>query len=83
MENRDLVEHYPREYEVTQFEKIVVAAKRAKDINTRRRAPLVPDRKPAYQALQELNEGLLEIVYKEEEPVDDLALADDSDDDDE
>ena len=76
-----MVEEYPRDYEMTQFEKVLVAAKRAKDIHTGRRAALVDYRKEAYQALQELNENRLELVYKEEEPVEVLDLnADDGED---
>ena len=81
MENRELVEEYPREYEMTQFEKILVAAKRAKDLHTGRRAALVDFRKESYQAIQEINEGRLELIYKEDEPVAALDLdADDGDD---
>ena len=41
MDNPELVEEYPREYELTQFEKIQVAAKRAKDLHNANKTPLV------------------------------------------
>ena len=83
MENRELVEEYPREYEMTQFEKVLLATKRAKDLHTGRRATLVDFRKESYQAIQEINEGLLELVYKEEEPAKVLDLDGDDGEDDE
>ena len=40
MDNPELVEEYPREYELTQFEKIQVAATRAKDLHNANKTPL-------------------------------------------
>ena len=69
MDNPVLVEEFPREYENTQFEKIKVAAKRAKDLHNAQKTPLIDScRAPAYIALEEFNEGRIRIVYKQEEP---------------
>lgn len=81
MDNPELVEEYPREFKMTQFEKIIVASKRAKDMHNQDKAPLVlSDRKIPYVALEELQEDMIKVVYREE-PVD--LLAEDSDGDDE
>lgn len=70
MENTNLVEEYPREYDKTQFEKILVAAKRAKDIHNSRKTPLIDsDRKPPYVALEEMKANLINTIYRKEEPV--------------
>lgn len=69
MDNPVLVEEFPREYENTQFEKIKVAAKRAKDLHNSQKTPLVDsERTAAYVALEEYNEGKIRIIYKQEEP---------------
>ncbi len=74
MDNPELVEEYPREYELTQFEKIQVAAKRAKDLHNANKTPLVEvPRTAAYTALEELKEGMIRTVYREEEPIPMLA----------
>jgi DNA-directed RNA polymerase omega subunit len=80
----DLVEEYPREYEMTQFEKVLVAAKRAKDLHLGKAAQLVPsEHKHPYMALEELKETAITIAYREEEPKAALPLdADDADGDD-
>ena len=63
MDNPELVEEYPREYETTQFEKILVAARRAKDLHNDDRAPMVfSDRKAAYVALQEIKEKKISLI---------------------
>ena len=68
MDNPELIEEYPTEYEVTQFEKILVAARRAKDLHNDDRAPMVfSDRKAGYVALQEIREKKITMVYWEEE----------------
>lgn len=70
MDNPELVEEYPRDYELTQFEKIQVAAKRAKDLHNANKTPLVETGRTApYTALEELKEGVIRTVYREEEPV--------------
>ena len=80
----DLVEDYPKERQMTQFERILLAAKRAKDIHDHNKASLVDNHLTApYLALQELQYGMIELAYSEEEPVDQIAVDDDSDDDDE
>lgn len=69
MDNPILVEEFPREYENTQFEKIKVTAKRAKDLHNLQKTPLVDSgRTAAYTALEEYNEGKIRIVYKKEDP---------------
>lgn len=70
MDNPELVEEFPREFKTTQFEKIVVAAKRAKHLHNEDRAPMVlSDRKAGYVALQELKEDKIRVVYPESETV--------------
>ena len=70
MENPELVEEYPRDFELTQFEKILVASKRAKDLHNFDKAPMVEiDRKAPYIALEELREDQIQTVYREEQPV--------------
>ena len=65
-----LVENYPRQVEVTQFEKVLVAAKRAKDLHNGGKVPLIDtEHKPAYAALEELRDGIILRVYRAEEPV--------------
>lgn len=68
MKNEDLVEEYPREFEITQFEKVLVTARRAKDLHRGQKAPLLEsERKAPYVALEEFNEGMLATTYVEEE----------------
>ena len=85
MSDLDLVEDYPREYEMTQFEKVLLAAKRAKDLHVGRAAQLVPStHKHPYMALEEIKEGAVGLEYRTEEPVAGLpGEADDGDEDDE
>ncbi|HEX9844506.1 MAG TPA: hypothetical protein VGC20_17235 [bacterium] len=79
----ELVEEFPKEPELTQFEKILVAAKRAKDLHDHDKVELVYNHFTApYSALQELKEGIIMPVYREEEePA--AQLEDDSEDGDE
>ncbi len=64
-----LVENYPRVTEITQFEKVLVAAKRAKDLHNGGKVPLIEtEHKPAYAALEELRDGAILRIYREEEP---------------
>jgi DNA-directed RNA polymerase omega subunit len=64
-----LVENYPKIVEMTQFEKVLIAAKRAKDLHNGGKVPLIEtERKPAYAALEELREGAILRIYREEEP---------------
>ena len=75
----ELVEEFPKEPKITQFEKIIVAAKRAKDLHDHDKVELAHDHFTApYSALQELNEGMILPVYREEEPT--VLLEDDSED---
>lgn len=81
----DLVEEFPKFPEYTQFEKILVAARRAKDIHDRGKMTVVEDvhHSAAYTALSELNAQRLDMVYREEEPPPLIASDDDGDGDDE
>ncbi|HUJ73992.1 MAG TPA: DNA-directed RNA polymerase subunit omega [bacterium] len=64
-----LVEEYPKKSELTQFEKVLVAARRAKDLHRGQQAQLVEsEHKEPYVALEELREGKIHRVYREEEP---------------
>ena len=68
MDNPVLVETFPRDYEITQFEKVKVAAKRAKDLHNVQKTPLVDShRKSAYVALEEFNAGMINTIYKEDD----------------
>ena len=65
----NLVEEYPRQPTMTQFEKVLMAAKRAKDLHNEDKAPYVEDdHKAAYLALAELRAKAIRLVYKEDEP---------------
>jgi DNA-directed RNA polymerase subunit K/omega len=69
----DLVEEYPREIEQTQFEKILVAARRAKDLHDHDKIALSYNHYTApYLALVELREGKITPVYREEDPTEGL-----------
>ncbi len=64
-----LVENYPKIVEMTQFEKVLVAAKRAKDLHNGGKVPLIDtEHKPPYAALEELRDGAILRIYREEEP---------------
>lgn len=79
MDNPDLVEEYPRDFKMTQFEKIIVAAKRAKDLHNHDKAAMVDSqRKIPYVALEELRQDEIKAIYREEEKVE--LLAEDSED---
>ena len=81
----DLVEEYPREPIMTQFEKVLMVSKRAKDLHNDDRAPYVEDDyKAPYLALAEMGAGALKLVYREEEPPPKLekGAVDDGDDED-
>ena len=76
----DLVEEFPRNPEMTQFEKILLAAKRAKDLHNDDRAPMsVAHHTASYTALQELRSGLILPVYADSEPEETPLLDDDGD----
>jgi len=78
----DLVEEYPREPVYTQFEKILMASKRAKAIHNEDKAPLVPElHKSSYLALAEIKAGFINLVYREDEPVAPKVISDDDDGD--
>jgi DNA-directed RNA polymerase subunit K/omega len=63
----DLVEDYARDFKLTLFEKVLLAAKRAKALHLGK-MPLVDSlRKDTYLALEELKEGKIELAYREEE----------------
>ncbi|MBI3992420.1 MAG: DNA-directed RNA polymerase subunit omega [Candidatus Lambdaproteobacteria bacterium] len=82
MSDLDLVEDYPREFEMTQFEKVLLAARRAKDLHVGRAAQLVPStHKHPYMALEEIKEQAIALEYREEALPE--ALPDEADDADE
>ncbi len=77
----DLVEEFPKNPEITQFEKIIIAARRAKDLHDHGRVSLVENHHTApYLALQELRDEIIMPTYREEEPL--PAIDDDGDDSD-
>lgn len=65
-----LVEEYPREFTMTLFEKIIMASKRAKDLHLGK-IPLVSSlHKEPYQAILEIREGMIDLVYRDEDETD-------------
>lgn len=79
----ELVEEFPKSPELTQFEKILVAAKRAKDLHDHDKIELVHIHFTApYTALQELKQGMIRPVYRDEEEAA-AQIEDDSEDADE
>jgi DNA-directed RNA polymerase subunit K/omega len=69
MSDPTLIEEYPRDATLTQFEKILVATKRAKDLHRGTKMPLVDvEHKDTYLALAELKEHKIRASYREEEP---------------
>jgi len=73
-----LVEEYPKRYESTQFEKVIMASRRAKDLHTGKSVGLVPsEHKVPYLALEEIKNHAVELVYREDEPEAEL-LADEA-----
>ena len=78
----DLIEEFPREPKITQFEKILIAARRAKDLHDHDKIELVHSHLTApYTALQELRLGMIHAAYAPEEPP--VLVEDDSEDADE
>lgn len=79
----DLVEEYPQFPKYTQFEKVLIAAKRAKSLHNDDRVPYVHDLISAgYTALAEYNQGILKPVYKDAGPEAVAQLETDGDDED-
>ena len=79
----DLVEEFPINPTLTQFEKILIAVKRAKDLHEEDKVQLVFNHHTSpYLALQEIRDGMITPVYREEEPPVEK-IAEDSDDGDE
>lgn len=69
MTTLSLVEEYPKDAQLTQFEKVLVAAKRCKDLHKGTRAALVDsEHKDTYVALEELKSQTIHASYQEEEP---------------
>jgi DNA-directed RNA polymerase omega subunit len=81
----NLVEEYPKGAEVTQFEKILVAAKRAKDLHAGGKTPLVDTlHKEPYAALEEIKAGKVRRIYRPDEVAPAVALTpEEGEDDDE
>jgi DNA-directed RNA polymerase subunit K/omega len=66
----ELVEEFPKNPDHTLFEKILVAARRAKDLHEEDRAPLAHNHlTAAYTALQEYKEKAILPTYRKAEPV--------------
>jgi DNA-directed RNA polymerase omega subunit len=64
-----LIEEYPKDAEVTQFEKVLVAARRAKDLHRGTKVPLLEtEHKDTYIALEEIRAKKIYSSYREEEP---------------
>ncbi len=64
----ELVEEFPKNPPYTQFEKILLAARRAKDLHDGDKAPLAYNHPTSpYTALQEVNEAKVLPTYREEE----------------
>ena len=69
MSNVTLIEEYPKDAELTQFEKVLVAAKRAKDLHKGTKVPLIEtEHKDTYSALEELKVKKIHASYREDEP---------------
>ena len=65
----DLVEEYPKDYETTLFEKIIMASRRAKDL-ARGKAPLIDSiHRETYLAIEEIREGYLGLVYRDDDEI--------------
>ena len=63
----DLVEEYPKNTKMTLFEKVIMTSKRAKDLHAGK-TPLIPtDHTSAYQAIEEVKEGAIVLIYRDEE----------------
>lgn len=63
----DLVEEYPKDNKMTLFEKVIMTSKRAKDLHAGK-TPLIPTgHTSAYQALEEVKEGAISLIYRDEE----------------
>jgi DNA-directed RNA polymerase subunit K/omega len=69
MTTLSLIEEYPKDVQLTQFEKVLVAAKRCKDLHKGTRMALVDsEHKDTYVALEELKTQAIHSSYQEEEP---------------
>lgn len=70
----DLVEAHTKEYKVTLFEKVIMASKRAKALHAGK-TPLVDSlHKESYMALEEIRDGKVYLVYRDEDSYDELAF---------
>lgn len=79
----ELVEEYPKDYKSTLFEKVLMAAKRAKALHNGK-MPLLPSiKKDTYLALEEAKQSMIVLAYRDEEPQQAVAHAgEDGDDED-
>ena len=69
MSNLVLIEEYPKDAAITQFEKVLVAAKRAKDLHRGTKVPLLEtEHKYTYIALEEIRAEKIHLSYREDEP---------------
>ena len=70
----DLVEAHTKDYKVTLFEKVIMAAKRAKALHAGR-TPLVDSlHKESYVALEEIREEKVYLAYRDEDSYDELTF---------
>jgi DNA-directed RNA polymerase omega subunit len=68
MPNLNLVEEYPKDAQLTQFEKVLIAAKRAKDLHKGTKVPLLEtEHKDTYVALEEIRADKIHSSYREDE----------------
>jgi DNA-directed RNA polymerase omega subunit len=76
MTNLNLVEEYPKDAKLTQFEKVLVAAKRAKDLHKGTKVPLLEtEHKDTYIALEEMRAQKILSSYREDDTAELLAPA--------
>ena len=79
----ELVEEYPKVYKTTLFEKVLMAAKRAKALHGGKMPLLSSLHKDTYLALEEIQNEKIRLAYREEEPPQALAYVSDEDGEDE
>ena len=79
----ELVEEYPKDYKVTLFEKVLMAAKRAKSLHGGKMPLINSLHKDTYLALEEMRQNKIRLAYREEEASQELAYVSDDGDDEE
>lgn len=79
MSNMELVEEYPKEIEMTMFEKVIMASKRAKDLHRGQNELVDSFHRDTYVSIEEINKGYIKLEYREEAPAPMLSDAHDGD----